>query len=515
MDPQKNIGKPNYITIIPTVIVAALSFIPLILFDKESAAVLSAFFNWFKNTFGTVYLLLSVASLGLCLWLAFSKFGKIRFGAPDEKPEFSTKSWMAMLFCTGVAGGVLYWSIAEPIYYSTWPPLYADPFSTDAFLWAGTYTFFHWGPVPWSFFIICSIPIGYSFFIRKNRFLRVSSTCTHVFPEKMQKPTGVVLDVLFAVGLLICNISIAAFTIPMVSESFSKLTGLTHSYTMELTMMTITAVIFCTSSFLGLEKGIARLSSFNVWIGIIMVVYVFCVGPSTFLLDNFVNGVGNMFQNLIRLMTWTDPHTKGTFPQDWTMFYWAYWIAYAPLTGLFIARISRGRTIRQIILQGICFGMLGAWCIHASFGGYTLYLQVNDIANLSDIMQKSGISYAIVSVLETLPFKEFVMLGFCVFSIVFFATSLDSSALAIAISCTDNTKDEMVTPSRVHTLMWAIVLAIIPAGLLKVGGIDALKATVNVSAIPITILCILMLIGLFKYMKQDYTSGHLEQYFNK
>lgn len=509
-DRQNTQGHVQPWAIIPIVICALLCLFPLVLWEKESSDLLSAFFNWYKIRFGSLYLVLAVVSLGVCLWLAFGRFGNIRLGEPDEKPQFTTPTWAAMLFCTGVAGGVLYWSIADPIFFTHFPPFYAEPLSKDAFLWASTYTYFHWGPVPWSFYIICSIPIGYSFYVRKKRFMRVSTSCLDIFPDKFKKPVSRLFDVLFAVGLLIANISIAGFTIPMVSEAFSNVSGIQHTYTLEFSMLVLTAAIYCTSSFLGLEKGIARLSRFNIYVAIVMIIYVFTMGPTSFLVDNFINGVGNMFQNIIRMSTWTDPHTDGTFPQDWTMFYWAYWLTYAPLTGLFVASISRGRTIRQIIVQGLSFGIIGAWCIHAVFGGYSIHVALHGIQDISTIFQQHGIFPAIVAVLNTLPLKNMVLVGFCVFSIIFFATSLDSSAFSIAIACTDDL-GESGRPSRWHTLAWAVVMAIIPAGLLKVGGLEALKAVVNVSAIPITIISIFMVAGFFKSIFEDEKHGLLNK----
>lgn len=511
MNEQANNPKLSMATILPTLIFAALSLIPLVLYEKESAAALDGFFNWFKTTFGSMYLLLGLASLGICLTLAFSKYGKIKFGEPDEKPQFSTPTWVAMLFCTGVAGGVLYWSIAEPLYYLAYPPFYAAPLSTEAFTWAGCYTFFHWGPLPWSFYIICSLPLGYVFFVRKKNLLRVSASCDDLFGDRVRRPVGVTLDILFAIGLLASNISIAGFTVPMVAEAFSTATGLQADYSMQLGVLAVIAAIYFTSTFMGLEKGIARLSNFNVGVAIAMLCFVIVIGPTSFLLDNFVNGVGNFMQNFFRMSTWTDPYTAGTFPQDWTMFYWAYWITYAPLTGLFVARISRGRTIKQIVIHGLCFGMLGAWVIHGVFGGYTLFTQLTAAAGSSpiDVMKTAGIFPAIASVLTTLPMKILMLLSFCVFSVIFFATSLDSSAYAIALACTDNL-DEKATPSCAHRMFWAVILAVIPAGLLKVGGLSALKGCVNVAAIPMTIISILMVVALFKVIGQDKKSGRLK-----
>lgn len=507
-------GKICIWTIIPTLICAALSIVPLVLYEQESAKALNLFFEWFKKSFGSTYLILALISVGICAWLAFGRFGNIRLGEPDEKPQFSTPVWVSMLFCTGVAGGVLYWSIADPIFFTAYPPFYAEPYSRDAYLWASTYTFFHWGPVPWSFYIICSIPIGYSFYVKKMRFMRISVSCANLFPDCIKKPASSTLDVFFAVGLLISNISIAGFTIPMVSEAFSQVSGVEHTYTLELGMLILTAIIYCSTAYLGLEKGIAGLSKFNVYLAIALVAFIFCVGPTSFLIDNFVNGIGNMLQNIIRMSTWTDPHTDGTFPQDWTMFYWAYWLTYAPLTGLFVASISRGRTIKQIIVQGISCGILGAWCIHAVFGGYSLHVQLHGVADIATIFQQHGIFPAITAVLSTLPLKEAILIGFCLISVIFFATSLNSSAFAIALACTENTGSD-ARPAAWHSLAWAIIMAIIPAGLLKVGGMSALKAVVNVSAIPITIISILMVVGMYKSLFADEASGILDKYLKK
>lgn len=467
--------RPEMRILIPATLVILAIAIPSILWPESSQKLFKTVNSSFTSNFGSLYLWVSFIMVSLSLYFVFSKIGDIKFGKPDEKPEFGNFGWLAMMFCTGVAGAVMFWSVVEPLWDLLYPPQYAPAMSTGAYEWSLAYVFFHWGPLCWPWYVITALPICYMFYKLKKPVLRISAAAEPLLGKKnVNGPVGAIIETFFVVGLVFTNAVIMAISIPIVNHAIASTMGVAPSKSMEFGVIVVSSIIFCGSLWMGLKKGIQRLSNLNVIIALSMVGFAFIFGPTQFMLDTATNSFGVMMDNYFKMQFWTDPFTEGRFPQDWTIFYALWMASYGPVMGLFIARISRGRTVRQIIAMGVIGGSAGSFLIHGVFGSYTLHAQMNGIVDAVAILKESGGPAAMVAVLQSLPMGIVVLVGYCIFSTIFLATSVDSCSLVISTAVTKKLNPSE-DPSRGHRLYWALLQAGLAVALLMLGGLGSAK----------------------------------------
>lgn len=494
--------RPDKMILIPATLVLCSLILSCILYPAASEALLKTVYGVFVRNTGTYYLWVNLGMILLCAYFLFSRYGDIKFGEKDEKPEFNNYSWISMMFCSGVAGAVMFWSIVEPLYNLSSPPQYAQPMSTQAFEWATTYVLLHWGPVTWPWYVITSLPICYMFYNRRKPVLRISSAAEPLLGDRVNGTLGRGIEIFFIIGLMFSNAAVMGVSVPIVNHALSATLGIKPSFAMEIGVLCVSAVIFTTSVSLGLKKGIKVLSDINVIIALCMVAFCFIVGPTTFMVDNFTNSFGRMCNNFMGMLFWTDPYTPGTFPQDWTIFYALWMASYGPFMGLFIARISRGRTVRQVIGLGLAGGIAGSYMIHGVFGGYTMYAQLNGIVDAVSILNASGGPAALVAVLQTLPLGSVVLIGYCVFSTIFLATSVDSCAYIISCSATTRLDTES-EPTRGHRFYWAIIQAALALAAITLGGLGPVKIFANFAGALMLIPIAFVVISWFKMLRED------------
>ncbi|GAU07788.1 BCCT transporter [Desulfoplanes formicivorans] len=337
--------RPDKHILIPATLVLLGIIACSIVFTEQSEHVLKTVYSVFARTTGTWYLWVTVGMIILSGFFMFSRYGDIKFGEPDEKPEFNNYSWLAMMFCSGVAGAVMFWSIVEPMYNLAYPPKFAEPLSRQSFEWAMSYVLLHWGPVTWPWYMVTALPICYMYYKRKKPVLRISAATEPILGDQVNGGMGKGIEIFFIVGLMFSNAAVMGVSVPIVNHALSAVLGIEPSFTLELIILAISAVIFTVSVSLGLKKGIKILSDTNVCIALAMVFFCLVAGPTVFIVDNFTNSFGHMLGNFWDMIFWTDPYTDGSFPQDWTIFYALWMASYGPFMGLFIARISKGRTV--------------------------------------------------------------------------------------------------------------------------------------------------------------------------
>ncbi len=353
---KQKVDWPSFSASVTIILVASIG---LILFPESGGEVLLELYGLISSHFAFLYLFAGVATLLLLVWLAMGRYGKVRLASGDEQPEFSTLSWVAMLFCAGVGAGLMFWAPIEWAYYIDAPPFGLEPGSNSAAAWASTYGIFHWGPTAWAFYCLPTIAIAYPYYVKKVPYLRLSTSCHYFLAGKEDSGAARVIDWLFMIGLLGGAGTSLGFSTPMIAAAVGRVTGWEADFGLEFGVVAISVVIFGTSVWFGLKKGIKRLSDINMWLAFVLLAFVLVVGPTIFLLNTSMNSIGLMTQNFIRMNTWTDVFTNSGFVKNWTIFYWAWWIAYGPFVGLFVTRISRGRTIKQVIFGMLVYGSLG------------------------------------------------------------------------------------------------------------------------------------------------------------
>lgn len=498
MDP--NIDKINFAA---TVIIILFVSIPLALNPEAGAAIVQQSYAFIATNFGWLYLLCGIATLVLLMWLAFGRFGNVRLGKEDDTPEFSTHSWIAMLFCAGVGAGLMYWSAIEWAYYYQSPPFGAEPQSAAAARWASSYGIFHWGLIAWGFYCLPTLAIAYPFYAERVPVLKYSVACHYWLKGREGSARARAMDFLFMLALIGGAGSSLGMTTPLIAHLISRLSGVEVSFGLELFVVAICVVAFATSVYLGLEKGIKRLSDINMALALLLLAFVFVAGPSLFIIKTSLNGVGTMLQNFIAMSSWTDPFTDSGFVEDWTIFYWAWWIAYGPFVGLFVTRISRGRSIRQVVLGMLLYGTLGGSLFYMVLGNYSLGLHLSGELDVLALMADLDGNAAIVAGLDQLPFAELAIGLFCLVSIVFAATTYDSASYTLASSASRRLHPSE-DPPRWHRTFWAAALAILPVTLMYIGGLKVAQTAVLVVSLPILVTYCLSGLALVRSLQSDH-----------
>jgi BCCT family betaine/carnitine transporter len=488
---------------IPSVFVIVALMVPLIIFPDSGTKVVNAAFAFATNQFGWLYLAAGLSVVVFLIGLAVSRFGNVRLGGPEDKPEFSYFSWVAMIFAGGIGIAIVNWAWVEPIYYLKGPPFGAKPFSNEAAEWALTYGQFHWGLTPWAFYCLPAIPIAYSMYVHKRPGVRLSVASRGVLGRHADGWWGVLLDSVVVFGIVGGVGTSLGLAVPLVSRLTSGLLGIEPSFALDMGVLVVWTAMFAGSVWFGLAKGIKILSDINIFLAALLLGFVFIAGNTVFMMDAWVNSFGKMLFNFVRMSTWTDPFGGSSFYKDWTVFYWAWWIAYAPMMGLFVARISRGRTIRELIIAELVFGSLGCWMFFAVWGGYAMQLQTSHVLDIASILQNDGIPGAVQAILQTLPMPGVVTALFILLCFIFLATTLDSSAYVLA-SVTSTKLSGYEEPKRSLRLIWAFLIAGVGVALIKLGGLKQVQTSTIVVALPMIPVLVILSCSLMRWLRRDF-----------
>lgn len=496
---RNNHNKPVDKTIFSMAVLSVLLVsIPMMMFSDTIGAAIIDVYDFVAFNLGIVFQWVAIFCVVFMFWLAFGKYGSVKLG--EGEPDFSTLSWVAMLFSAGVGGALLYWSVIEWAAYYTAPPFGAEPKSTDAMQWATSYGMFHWGITAWCIYALPTIAISYSFYVRKIPYLRLSAA---ILGEKSNtslwaKP----IDFAFMIALIGGAGTSLSLTAPVISAGLSHLIGVERTSTLDLVVICICVAIFATSVYLGLEKGIKKLADANFYLSIALLLFVLIAGPTTFILMMGTESIGFMFANSIEMLTWTDAAENTGFVQDYTIFYWAWWLAYAPYTGIFVTRISKGRTIKQVILSMCAYGSLGCWAFYIVLGNFALDVELSGALPIADMVAVDAFDTISVIFLQ-LPYGTFALGLFIVVTLIYVATTYDSASYTLAAAATKELHAGE-NPATWHRIFWACALGILPVILMYIGGQKVVQSAVLLAGFPIAITSIFMVRKLLIWLKEDY-----------
>jgi BCCT family betaine/carnitine transporter len=497
---DQNIDKTSFAATIFVILIVSVS---LFVSPEAGAKIMQDGYDFVAAQFGVLYLACGCAALLLLVWLAFGRYGRIKLGDVSDEPEFSTFSWVSMLFCTGVGAGLMYWSSIEWANYYQSPPYGAEPKSMEAAKWASAYGVFHWGITAWAFYCLPTLAIAYPFYVKKVPILKFSVSCHYFLKGKEEHLGARLIDFLFMIALVGGTGSSLGFSTPLIAALISRMTGIENTFGLEVFVVALCVLLFAASAYLGLEKGIKRLSNVNTLLALCLVAFVLLAGPTLFLLKTALNSFGTVAQNFVRMNTWTDPFAESGFVEDWTVFYWAWWVAYGPFVGLFVTRMSRGRTIREVVIGMLVFGSLGAALFYLTLGSFSLYQELSGQVAVIEILNDQGGNQAIIASFDQLPFAEIFMALFCLVSIIFSATTYDSASYTLASNATYRLAPSQ-DPPRWHRSFWSLALAVLPLTLMYVGGLKVAQSAVLIVSLPILLVGILMSVSLIKTLKQDH-----------
>lgn len=498
------IDKPTFIG---ALILLLAVVIPLLVFPAEGAEWIAVAKTFMTDKLGFAYLGLGLAAFFFMIYIVFSDIGQIKLGDPDEKPEFALASWAAMLFCGGIGASILYWGTIEWAYYYQNPPFQLEPGSEEAVRWAATYGLFHWGPIAWCIYMIPAIPIAYFFYVRKQPVLKVSAALMPVIGEANSfGKLGKFIDILFIFGLLGGAATTLGLAAPLINEGISYLFDIPTTTGSQIGVLMLCTAIFAYSAYMGMDKGIKILSNINFWGALGLLLFVLVCGPTIFMLETGLDSIGRMLSNFFVMATWAEPFGGlGTFadthfPQDWTIFYWAWWLVFAPSMGLFVARISRGRTIKQMVSGAVFFGSLGCSMYFIILGNYGLSLQLSGQLDVVNILNTEGATRAIFATLEQLPFSTLIIALFTLLCVIFTATTFDSISYILASVVQTNVTDD---PMRWNRLFWAFALSFMPSALMFMGGLATLQTAAIVGGLPLLIIAVMLMISGVKAATLD------------
>ena len=481
----------------------------LTIFPEGSKEVADKIFGTFTAIFGTPVLVFVFGVVVFLFSLALSKYGKIRLGA--EKPEYSTFAWVAMMICAGLGSATVYWAFVEWAYYYNSPPLGIAAHTSQAYEFATTYNLFHWGISAWATYCVAALPVAYHFHVRKNKGLSLSAVCTAVLNKQNTGPVWKVvcrsIDVIF---IFTCfgGLSITlGVSVPMVAEIVCSIFKITPTFTTNVVLILVISVVYSLSSYVGIEKGMKRISSGNTYLAILFCLGIFIFGPTAFILKNTTNALGLMFQNYIHMSLWTDPINNSGFPEGWTIFFWLYWITYTPFMALFISRVSKGRSLRSVIINTLVSGASGCFFFFGVIGSFSMDANITGAVPVAQMLADGLDNPSIVMVMNTLPAATLFILLFAVVSILFLATTLDSAAYTMAATVTPGLK-ENEDPSPFHRLFWCIMLAAVPLGMMFIEApIGTIKTCAIATATPLTFILIYMVYGMIRWMVSDYRNN--------
>lgn len=495
----KNINVEIVVISVILVIAAALS---LIIWPEQSLNGINALFAFVSKVFGTPLLWFSLAAVIICFYLALSKSGKIRLG--DEKPDFSLFSYIGMMICAGLASASVYFSFIEWIYFYSEPALGIEPMSTEAAEWAPAYSFTYWGLISWPPFALAALPIAISYYKRKNTGLRFSIVCEDLFHLKEKSIIGKVIDILFVITTLGGLSVTLGLGVPLIASMISFIFGIGDTFALQVIIVIVIALIFSLSSYIGLEKGMKKISDTNIYIAIAFVLFLLITGPTFFILKYLTNGVGLAVQNYLHILLWTDPVKNGGFSEAWIIFYICFAVAYAPLMSLFITKISRGRTVREMILSSVLGGTLGCIVLFGINGGYGMHAQVSGNMDIVSIFSEGGVGQTMLGIFAMMPIPRIISASvFTLMLVLFLATSLDSASFSLAAVATTNLK-EGENPNPFFRLFWCVLLALIPLGLMFAGApLSAIQTVCLATATPFAIVIIVFIVKSMKWFKEE------------
>lgn len=484
------------ITLLPFGVIVALCVL-FFLIPEQSNDVLNQVRFFFGDTFGTYYLIIGLGVFLTSLFIAFSKYGSIILGGQDEKPKFSFFSWGAMMFTCGLAADILFYSFAEWVMYADNPHITELGKFQE---WAGVFPIYHWSFIPWSFYLVLAVAFGFMLHVRKRERQKFSEACRPILGKHTDGIAGRLIDLLAVFALLAGTATTFSVATPLMASIINELLGIEISRNLSTIIILVLTCICYTYALLHGFKGISILAKVCIYMFFGLLLYVLLEGGNAgYIIDTGVESLGRVVQNFIGLSTYTDPLRTTNFPQDWTIYYWAYWMVWCVAAPFFIGSISRGRTIRQTIFGGYIFGVGSTIISFVILGNYSMGLQIAGVVDFIAQYQQTGDLYGlIISIINTIPYTPFVLVLVVLTMITFYATSFDS--IALTASCYSYRKlQKGERPHKLIQLMWCILLILLPIALVFADSSMSNLQTVSiVAAFPLGVVMILIIVSFLK-----------------
>lgn len=491
--------KSKKINVTPAFWIAAVILLAIILCALIIPAVFENFTGIVREkisrNFGWFYLLITMALVGVSLYLILSPVGKIRLGDPDSKPEYKTLSWIAMLFSAGMGIGLVFYGAAEPLSHFAVQAPEAATFSQQALHDAFKYSFFHYGIHAWAIYAMVALALAY-FQFRKKESTLLSVTLKPLFGKAVEGKTGYVIDSITIFATVVGVATSLGSGAMQINGGLNELFDVPETFIVQLIIIAVATVLFISSSLSGLDKGVRMLSNANMIIACVLMVVAFIIGPGIKIMNTFTATLGEYMQDFLRMSARTGAGSlaEQAWINKWTMFYWSWWLAWSPFVGVFIARISKGRTIREFMSCVLLIPSLFSFIWFSVFG----VLSTNAAETAPEIAQMP-IEKMLFATFEQYPLAGVMSVIAVLLVFSFFITSADSATFVLAMQSEKGT----LYPSNRIKLIWGIVVSVIAAALLHAGGLTALQNVLIIVALPFAIIIILVTVSLLKELHYE------------
>ncbi|SOC08381.1 glycine betaine transporter [Ureibacillus xyleni] len=467
-----------------------------VFFTENLTKVTNAVYNGSIDYLGWVYLGTTLFFVFFSIYLLFSRYGNIRLGRRNDKPDFSTASWLAMLFGAGMGVGIVYWSVAEPVTHFTTPP-YGEGYTVEAANTAMKFTFFHWGLHPWAIYTVIGLALAF-FQYNKRLPAAISSAFHPILGDKIHGPIGKTIDILSIFATVFGIATSLGLGAMQVTAGMHDIFDMPNTLFVQLLVILVATILFLISINTGLERGIKFLSNAAIICSVAIMLLVLMVGPALTVIKVFFNTTGLYLSDFLQMSLRFTPFGEGEqWIASWTLFYWAWWIAWAPFVGMFIARVSRGRTIKEFVIGVLIVPTLGTCLWMSVFGGTALDLVQGDHSLAKLITQDESLSIFIF--FDHLPLSTLLsILGFAVVAI-YYITVADTATFVLGMLSEGGT----LNPSNKIKMTWGVIQSALAAVLLLAGGLDVLQTASIAAALPFAIIMLVMSYSLLTGLKNE------------
>lgn len=471
-----------------------------IMFRGQASEFFSAAMSFITGTFGWFLILVANVFILAAFFFAFSRFGNIRIGGNDAKPEFTTASWFAMLLSAGMGIGLMFWSVGEPMYhYSSPSPMFTGVAggTPEAAQAAMGITYFHWGIHPWAIYSI--VALGLAFFAYNRGLpLTIRSIFYPILGNRIYGFWGNLIDVLSVLATMMGLATSLGLGVKQINAGLNFLFGFQVDITTQVILIAVITGFATLSVMSGLDGGVKRLSQWNMGLAAALMLFLLIAGPTVYILGGFTQNLGYYLTKLPEISLWTETFRDSNWQGSWTVFYWAWWISWSPFVGMFIARISKGRTVREFVLGVMLLPTLLSFVWMSVFGGSAIYLQTTGTTDIVSAV-KADVATALFVMLENFPLTNLLSLVGIVLVTVFFVTSSDSGSLVVD-HLTSGGKLDSPVPQRVF---WALMEGVLAAVLLIGGGLTTLQTAAVSTGLPFAVVLLLIIYALYVGFSQE------------
>ncbi|CAM3190841.1 choline/carnitine/betaine transport [Paracoccus aminovorans] len=479
-----------------------------ILDPPSLSSVSGAVLSWIIRVFGWAFVISTAVFLVFAIFLAFSRFGRIKLGHDDEKPEFSTRSWVCMMFSVGMGIGLMFWGVAEPVSHFGSPPHgLAQPQTKEAALIAMQYAYFHWALHPWAIYAMAGLAMAY-FSYRRDLPTLVSSAFHPLLGDRIHGPIGRTIDVLAIIATLFGTATSLGLGAQQINSGMNYLWHTGETPVISLTIIAVLSVAFILSAVSGVGKGIQFLSNLNMVIAVVLLLFLAALGPTVFILDTLIESLGYYFSDLVAMSFRTSAFSDSKWLASWTIFYWAWWISWAPFVGVFIARISRGRTIREFVVGVLLIPSAVTFIWFTIMGGSALHSELMGPGGLVTAIAEKGESVSLFALLEQYPLASLTSAVAMFLVAIFFVSGADAASVVMGMLSSYGT----TFPRPRLVVLWGVLAAASASVLLVMGGLDGLQTAAIIGAAPFLLVMIGLCISLWKGLLDDIeVHGHFEE----